>query len=324
MAELILGRAQQEASPEGATEELRTIAEAALRTYAEDDELCLMAHAALSDVASMRADSISAVREMRAAAVHARRAERSGWAEMLELAGTGLMIEGPLPLEECMAAASRRWRTATARVDQAVGAAHTGAIAAMVGDLGLQREAFAFADELATEMKLPVFLGISRWYATSVLGHWSAAAAAVEDAIRDLRRGGHLSQLSTQAAVLAVLRLHLGEVPAARAALEGALETTSSDDVLTLALAAGAKGWLAALDGDPPTARSEMQRACAGLEQDLLTRAFLHVSCAEVESLLGDPVAAAEHQRHAVELYRRKGATAAVAHLEEIMAAAPG
>ena len=196
MAELILGRAQQEASPEGATEELRTIAEAALRTYAEDDELCLMAHAALSDVASMRADSISAVREMRAAAVHARRAERSGWAEMLELAGTGLMIEGPLPLEECMAAASRRWRTATARVDQAVGAAHTGAIAAMVGDLGLQREAFAFADELATEMKLPVFLGISRWYATSVLGHWSAAAAAVEDAIRDLRRGGRVSQVS--------------------------------------------------------------------------------------------------------------------------------
>jgi hypothetical protein len=272
----------------------------------------------------MRTDSIAAIREMRAAAVHARRAERPAWAEMLELAGTGLMIEGPLPLEDCMVAARTRWRTATARVDQAVGAAHTGAIAAMLGDLGLQREAFAFADELAAEMKLPVFLGISRWYANSVRGHWSAAAAGVEGAIRDLRRGGHISQLSTQAAALALLRLHLSEVPAARSALEMALETTSSDDVLTMALAAGASAWLAALDGNPTTARSEMRRACACLDQDLLTRAFLHVSCAEVESLLGDRIAAAEHQRRAVELYRRKGATAAVAHLEEIMTAAPG
>ena len=322
MARIIIAHTRQETDPEGATEILRDVAERALHDFPVDEEICLVAREALSDVAAMRGDSSASVAEMRAAAGHARRAGRAIRAEMLELGGTFLMVDGSVPLDECMVAALRRWRESTARIDQAVGAAHAGAVAAMIGDSAVESEAFAFAAGLADELKstFPFFLLISRFYADAALGRWSSAARAAEASMIQLSRQGHTSRVSTQAALLALLRLHLGDIAAARTALALALQSTSSDDVVTLALSAAAQAWLDAEAGDAEVARSAIERACACPDQLLLDRALIHLSCAEVEELLDDPSAAAAHRRRALDLYRMKGATAAAARLENLAA----
>lgn len=135
---------------------------------------------------------------------------------------------------------------------------------------------------------------------------------------------GAVSHLSSEAATLALVLLHCGEVAPARQRLATALRVGSTDDVVTVALTRAAQGWLAALDGDPTAASAHLQSAVHKLpEGQLLDRAPVHIACAEAMLALGDRQGAARRRQAAIDLYERKGNLVGAAHHRERLAELP-
>jgi hypothetical protein len=124
-----------------------------------------------------------------------------------------------------------------------------------------------------------------------------------------LEAAGEISDLSSVAATQALALLFTGGNATARQHVELALETGSTDDVVTQSLARGALAWLGATDGeDPATVRRHMAEARAALETTelILDRALVHAACAEAAKLLGDQTAAREQRQRTIDLYVAK------------------
>jgi hypothetical protein len=151
---------------------------------------------------------------------------------------------------------------------------------------------------------------------TFILGEAALACGRATEAGELLARActvhettGAVGLLCTDAALYAHALLLVGDHRSARRQVHRAIETGSSDDVLTQGLARSALAWLAAVDGeDPLVVRRHMTDALAALEptQFLIALALTHCACAEAALLIGDHSGARHHRQSAIDLYDAK------------------
>jgi hypothetical protein len=195
-------------------------------------------------------------------------------------------------------------------------------LSGLLGDAAASTDAWAATEALDAELRgpFPRFFTYGKARFALATCDWVAADGLLERTAADLEEVGDLSVLSTELAYRAHARLHLGDVLTARALVARALEVGSSDDVLTLALAYSALGWIAALDRDAAAAAELATNAVAMLPAELLDdRATVHLSAAEADLALGDPDGANAHRRAALELFHRHENVVAGTHVRHLL-----
>jgi tetratricopeptide (TPR) repeat protein len=306
-------RVRQLTAPEGATEILRWEAERAILVFGRlGDEVGLgFAHEALADVAGMSGDLAGWTREYQLAADHLTRAGRTQHAQLASVGALSAMIAGTHPASVALIEARRQVSTVDGRLLRMLTAARTCLLAELLGRTGEAHQAREHVETLGLEMP-DATAGTAAWFlgrAALACGRAGEAAELLARACAVHESTGATGYLSTTAAYHAHALLLTGDQPAARRQVNRALETGSTDDVLTQGLAHSALAWAAAADGeDPTTVRQEMAAALAALEPTelILDRALVHAACAEAARLIGDRAAAAEHRRRAIDLYDAK------------------
>ena len=314
-ARLATGRLGLYIASEGATELLRNEAQQALVVFGRlGDELGLgVAHECLADVAAMSGRVDALATENQLAAEHLTRAGRGRLAQALTL-GTPLfaMEFGSRPASLGLVEARRRVATAQGRLPRIYAWVAVSFFAAMLDRTEEERQAREHAEQLQVELR-------NSWTAAWMMTHLGVAALACgrpADAA-ELFAGasavheatGAAGLLSTTAGYHAHALLLIGDQPEARRQVDRALETGSTDDVLTQGLARSALAWLTAVDGDDPAiVQGHMTDALAALEPTdlVMDLAFVYAACAEAAQLLGDDKAARQHRQRAIDLYDTK------------------
>jgi hypothetical protein len=323
-ARLLLAMERQHTTPEGATETLRTVTAEALAFFEprSDNEGLLITYEALANVSQMDAQMALNQVHLERAADYAERAGRPREAAILRQIATLRAIWGDLPASVGLAGARRDLERSRFRVDRAQATSTVAHLSGLLGDAAASTDAWAAAEALYAELRgpFPRFFTYSKARYALATCDWVAADGLLERTAADLEEIGDLSVLSTELAYRAHTRLHLGDVPTARALVARALEVGSSDDVLTLALAYSELGWIAALDRDPAAAAEFAVKALTTLPAELLDdRAMVHLTAAEADLALGDPDVTAAHRRAALELFRRKENVVAGTHVQHLL-----
>jgi class 3 adenylate cyclase len=322
IAELLRLQIEQDTSPDGVTDRMSAAATRALERYADppDHEVLLVAHDAMQRVATMHGDLDGLIRHYRELGRHAAMADRLAEADAIARGGLMPLLIGSADLRETLARAETRWRTDDSRLGRLLGGNFVWACARLVGEDALAEEAERAVEAEGREARSRMLYSDSVDFIHGMVhlafGQWDAAHAVYLANAEHHRRASSVSILSTQAVWVALLDLWRGNHESARRWRQLGLETTSADDLATLAPAAVAGAWLAARDGNQDRARRLLEDAPALFEQMLLDRAALERAIAEVHRLLGNEKTARQHLAAAADLYRRKGAWAVVADLE--------
>jgi class 3 adenylate cyclase len=314
-ARLALASARQNTNPQGSTQPLAQEAERALMVFDRlGDELGLgWAHLCLRDVANMTGRVDVMATESQLAAEHLTRAGRTRLAQRTLGGALFAMINGAQAASLGLVEARRRAEAAEGgRVSWMVTWLAVSFFATLLGDADEEQQAREQAERLRVE------LGTADATETvaGVMGRAALAcgrsAEAVEFFARQcdvLEEVGASSYLSTAAAYHAHAVLYNGDHRLARRQVNRAIETGSSDDILTQGLACSALAWLAAADGeDPTTVYQHITDALAALEPTelILDRALVQVACAEAARLLGDERTSRHHRQCAIDLYDAK------------------
>ncbi len=314
---LAIALVRQLTEPEGATELLRQEAEHALVVFERlGDELGLAwAHVGLGFVANVSGHLSMMSSEAERAADHYIRAARPRHAEAQELWTVIAMQAGDRPASLGLAECRRRTATASGRLPRMIAWAAVSYFAALLGHSEEASQARYHAEQLLAELKTPRTSDAASNLA-SVLGVTALACGRAQEAVEvfagisaEHEANGAVAYLSTYAAYHAHALLLTGEHRAARQQVYRALQTGSTNDVLTQGLAHSALAWLAAADREPPASvRQHMTDALAALEptDGVMARALVHLACAEATRLIGDDTAARRHRQHAIDLYDAK------------------
>jgi hypothetical protein len=193
---------------------------------------------------------------------------------------------------------------------RAMTAACLGYFAAVLGRADEAGQARDLAEQLANELGPSVGTTVNflRGFAELDVENWSEAERLLEGVFRDAEAVGDKGHRSTYAAMQAHALLHIGRVDDARSQAALAVRLGSAEDLVTHALASGALGWIAALDGERVVALRHMDRATTLLPLEALPdRATVHVACAEAATVLDDAARARRHRLTAIDLCTAKG-----------------
>jgi class 3 adenylate cyclase len=312
---LALGQVRLLTVPQGGTERLARDAEQAMVVFDRlGDELGLgWAHMCLRDVANATCRVNTMATEAQLAAEHLSRAGRTKQAQENTFWPLFAMMIGDQPASLGLAEARLRTTgTADGRLPRMYAWTAICFFTALLGRTDEERQAIEQANRLQVALRSSYsagFLANSRGIAALACGRAAEALELFARAYAALEAGGDTGHLSSVAAYQAHALLLTGDQPTARQQVNLALETGSTDDVLTQGLARCAIAWLAAADGDDPaTVRRHMSDALATLEPSemILDRALAHAACAEAAHLLGDDTAAHQHRQNAIDLYAAK------------------
>ena len=294
--------------PEGATEELATLAERALPVFeaARDDVALHIAHGALGHVANTRAQMDVMFQAYERAAVHAQRAGLPdmfvGWRHTARFAGT-TPLSGLLAWQAEQESSELRSVWVSGRRAEAL---------AMLGRFNEAREilselrarlidrgAVVALAELNSEISVDVEL---------LAGDPGAAVKFGEEACRLLAELGKKSGLSGAAASLAKVLYVDGRLNEAEAWADRAAELGASDDALTQLLWREVKAKVLARLGEHREAERLAREAVAlGDETDMLdAQGDAYADLAEVLALGNRPERAAEALEDALARYERK------------------
>ena len=169
-------------------------------------------------------------------------------------------------------------------------------------------------------------LGQSGYDIEMLAGDIDAAIAIARASCAALEGMGERGWMSTNAAQLADSLLVAGAEEEAEQWAERALELGDVSDTVTQAMARSVRARLAARRGDPDAARAEISdvlEITIGMQAPL-TQGKAAMDAAEVYQALGEPSAAAEQLRRAINFYTAKGATVYAARAADALAALPG
>ncbi len=307
-------RVRQMTAPEGATEILRREAEQAILVFDKlgDDVGLGFSHQALADVGMMSGDLAAFAKEAQLAADHLARAGREQQAQVARLGALSPMINGAHPASLALIEARRQVTAMDGRRMRMLGLGGVYILAELLGRREEAQRAREQAESLLTELRSPDATAALSWQmgsAALACGRAAEAAELLAHACAVHEAAGATGFLSTTAGYHAHALLLTGDHPEARRQVDRALETGSTDDVLTQGLARSALAWLAAADGEEPaTVRRHMSAGLAALEptEMILDLAVVHAACAEAARLLGDDTAARQHRQRAIDLYDTK------------------
>jgi class 3 adenylate cyclase len=311
-AALILAVHAQMTTPrDSRTSIIRQLAEEAVVEFeAAGNDLGLMsAYDALAEAASMHADLNSFQDNTLRAAAAAERAGRIAVATRMRLWAGRVSIGADTSANEALADARNLLPAASSRAQRAEILMAVGFSAGLLGEVDQAEAAWQRCAELAGDVggSLPRF--VTYWRARFAIAccEWAVAEALLLETIATWEIIGDLATMSTDVAYLAHVQLHRGDVNAARASVVRAMALASPEDAATRALAGGAQGWLAALDGDRATAERLGATARTTLpDQAINDHVLLRLAAARGALLFGDLAQAEAQRAEALELLARK------------------
>jgi predicted ATPase/class 3 adenylate cyclase len=311
------GHLRMAIDPEGAGQEAREQAEAAIRLFEEvgDDQGLSRAWRLWSqlDVDLCRWGSFREANER--ALVHARRAE-DDLEEALALRSIAVaMKHDTTPVPEAAARCEEIYRESSNRRLQAYALMDLGFLSGMQGHWTEAREYFARGGEILEEFGLAPSLGVAMKY----LGQVELFADDAVAAERALLRGrailepiGEKSHLSTVIAILSMAVYEQGRLEEAERLAETAQELGSSDDIGTVVSALGVRAKVEAQRGNFGAGQALVSEAIRLVEQtDMLwLRGLSWMDLAEFEGLASRPAEARKAAQTALALFEQKQASA--------------
>ena len=284
----------------------------------------------MGDVANVAADLSLMMTEAQRAAEHLTRAGRTNQARVADFFALFAMVHGKHPASLALIEARRQASTADGRQLRLMTWTKVCFLAQMLGRTEEAHQASEQTESLRVEMRDPLAtVGITRDLGGVALACGRAAEAAelLARTVAVHESTGATSYLSTTAGYYAHALLLTGDRSGGRRQVDRALETGSTDDVLTQGLARSALAWAIAGDGEGPAiVRKELAAAVAALEPTdlLLERALVHAAGAEAARLIGDRTAAVQHRQHAIALYDAKENVVGAAVQRALLAAEVG
>jgi tetratricopeptide (TPR) repeat protein len=311
------GHLRMAIDPEGAGQEAREQAEAAIRLFEEvgDDQGLSRAWRLWSelDVDLCRWGPFREANER--ALVHARRAE-DDLEQALALRSIAVaMKHDTTPVPEAAARCEEIYRESSNRRLQAYALVDLGFLSGMQGHWTEAREYFARGGEILEEFGLAPSLGVAMKY----LGQVELFADDAVAAERALLRGrailepiGEKSHLSTVIAILSMAVYEQGRLEEAERMAETAQELGSSDDIGTVVSALGVRAKVEAQRGNFGAGQALVSEAIRLVEQtDMLwLRGLSWMDLAEFEGLAGRPAEARKAAQTALALFEQKQASA--------------
>ena len=222
------------------------------------------------------------------------------------------MVHGKHPASLALIEARRQASTADGRQLRLLTWTRVCFLAQMLGRTEEAHQAREHTESLRLELRDSLATVGATWHlgmAALACGRAAEAAELLARTCAVHESAGATGYLSTTAGYYAHALLLTGDRPGGRRQVDRALETGSTDDVLTQGLARSALAWAIAADGDDPAmCGKRWQPQLAALEPTdlLLDRALVHAACAEAARLIGDRTAAAAHRQRAIDLYDAK------------------
>ena len=298
--------------PEGATEQLAAIVEAALPEFeaSGDDFGLLSCYRGLSQVAHMRAKMDEVLEAVERADAQVRRLDLPHLAEWLRGGRGAARLFGSTPVPELLAWLDEQEQQGTQHPNTGLHRAHA---LAMIGDFVEARAILVdLRIQLADRGSIILLALLTGHVAVDVellAGDPAAAAELAEEGCRLLTQSGDQSWLSTVLGKLAQAQCQLDQLDEAAASAARAAELGASDDAITQMLWRQATAKVLARRGNPIEAERLAREAIAiGSETGMLdANADAQSDLAEVLILAGRVDEAQLALEQALALHERKG-----------------